>query len=80
MPSKNYGRSARLLLLVIVFQLGVGLVVLGDVANAVRGYSEAVPGIAQLLGGLLAAAALLYLIGAWLTGGGVSREDGGPDG
>ena len=66
MPSKNYGRSARLLLLVIVFQLGVGLVVLGDVANAV--------------GGLLAAAALLYLIGAWLTGGEVSREDGGPDG
>jgi hypothetical protein len=47
---------------VIVFQLGICVIVLGDVAAATRGYSETLSGVAQILGGVTAAGALLTLL------------------
>jgi len=63
MPSDTFGRSVRSPLFVIVFQLGCCLVVLAEVANAARGYSELLPLVAQLIGGVTAVGALLILLG-----------------
>jgi hypothetical protein len=71
MPSASDGRSGRSALLVIVFQLGICTIVLGDVANAVRGSVETIPGVAQLVGGVTAAGALLTLLARLVSVGGV---------
>ena len=70
MPSSTDDRSVRQLLLVIVFQLGVCLVVLGEVAIAARGYGEF--GIAHLVGGVTAAGALLALSSGLSSGGDIA--------
>ena len=61
MPSDAYGCSIRNLLFVIVFRLGICIVVLAAIADAVRGYSTLLPGLARLVGGLTALGALLFL-------------------
>lgn len=62
MPSDTYGRAVRSLLLVIVFQLGCCLIVLAEVANAVRGYNEPLPFVAQLIGGVTVVGAIKVLL------------------
>lgn len=64
MPSDTHGRAIRNLLLVIVFQLGVGLLFLAQIANATRGFSAPSATVGQLVGGLTAliALAVLYML------------------
>lgn len=66
MPSEEYDQSIRILLFVIVFQLGICVIVLGDVANAARGYGGIISNVAQLIGGVTAAGALLKLLFRWV--------------
>ncbi|WP_276271112.1 hypothetical protein [Haloarcula litorea] len=61
MTSVSNSRSVRDLLLVVVFQLGVGLVLVADAANAARGYGTLLGDVGQLVGGLTALGALLVL-------------------
>jgi hypothetical protein len=58
----------RTLLLVIVFQLGLCILLLGEVANAARGYDTLLALLAQLVGSVMAGAALLRLLGEWWIG------------
>jgi hypothetical protein len=50
------------LLFVVVFQLGLCVVFLAEVANAAHGYDTLLALVGQLLGGLLAVGALLMLV------------------
>lgn len=61
MPSETYGRSIRNLLLVIVFQLGLGIFVLAEVLDAARGYETVLSPVVQLIGGVTAVGALVVL-------------------
>lgn len=62
MPSDRDSRSIRNLLLVIVFQLGLCVIVLAEVANAAREYSTLLPTVAQLVGSVTAVGALLAFL------------------
>lgn len=59
MPSSLARPSIRELLLVIVFQLGFSIVLLGEVVNATRGYDTVLGQFGQLLGAALAVGALV---------------------
>lgn len=54
MPSETDEQleSIRRLLWVVVFLLGLGVAVLGDIAAAVRGYDTLIPTVAQMAGSL----------------------------
>lgn len=68
MPSSTYRPSIRSLLLVIVFQLGLCIVILADVANATRGYGTLLTLVSGLAGGVTIAGALLNLTSSTLAG------------
>jgi hypothetical protein len=74
MPSQS--RPIRNLLLIVVFQLGLCIVVLGDVANAARGYGTTLPGVAQLLG---ATTAVLAVVAFFVRSSPDSDSDRSPE-
>ncbi|QLD86303.1 hypothetical protein HWV23_11405 [Natronomonas halophila] len=62
MPSIQFDRSARVLRLVIVMQLGLCVFLLADIANAVRGYETFAVSVGRVGGGLTAVGALVVLL------------------
>lgn len=59
MPFSDYRHSIRLLLFVIVFQLGLCILLLADVANATRGYGTLLTLLIGLAGVVTVAGAVL---------------------
>lgn len=62
MSPASDSRSIHSLLLVVVFQLGIFVLVVGDVASAVRGYGTVISNVAQISGAVTAIGALLALL------------------
>lgn len=60
-PSNTYDPSVSELLLVIVFQLGVCILFLAEVAAAARGFETLLSMVGQLIGSITAIGALVYL-------------------
>jgi len=68
MPSSTSHLPIRGLLLVIVFQLGICILLLADVANATRGYGTLLTLMGGVAGGVTVAGALLGSIAGALDG------------
>lgn len=62
MSSNRYSPSIRDLLLIVVFQLGICILLLVEVANAIRGYGTLLGLAGQLIGSVTAAGALLAVL------------------
>ena len=60
--SHTYSPSVRDLLLVIVFQLGICVLLLSEVADATRGYGSLIGLLGQIVGVVTVAAALLVFV------------------